>query len=165
MTLIADHAYAIAPATGISHLLDGSRMLMRTGARLAAITAGFVAVLVWLAPGGDVWESDVMLFKLALSILCAFGAVALWQASLPPLSPVVEVDVARGEVRLLRKGPGAQKRVIERCAFADLHMAELSGRHIAFWGPNGRLIAEIALSNALAHAALIGTLRAAGKLA
>jgi hypothetical protein len=164
MTLADDHAFATTPATGIPHLLDGTRMLMRTAARLGAVTAAFVGVLIWLALGA-VWESEVMLFKLALSVLCTLGAVALWQASLPPLPPVVEVDVARGEVRLVRTGAPADKRVIARCAFEDLQMAELSGRYVAFWGPSGRLIAEIALSNSSAHTALIGALRAAGKLA
>jgi hypothetical protein len=164
MTLTADHVFAQGPVTGIPHLLDGGRMLMRMGARLGAVTAGFVAVLVWLAPGA-VWQSDVMLLKMALSILFAFGAVVLWQAGLAPAPPVVEVDLARAQVRLVRKGAPTPKRVIAACAFADLKLVELSGRYIAFWGPDGRLIAEIALGDPATHAALIAALRAAGKLA
>jgi len=171
MTLTADHAFESGAAIGIPYKLDGNRSVLRLLARVAAMTAAFVAVFVWLAPGAtweaDVatWEADVMLFKLGVSIFAGYSAMALWQASLPPLPPSVEIDTANSELRLVRADSYGPRDVVERCRFDDLQMVELRGRHIAFWAPGGRLLAEITLSNATAHATLLAALRQAGKLA
>jgi hypothetical protein len=164
MSLSADYAFETPPAKGITYVLNGSRFLMRFALKLGAVSLALVAVFVWVAPGAS-WESDVMLFKLALSIFAGFGAVAMWLGSLPVVAPSVEVDVARGEIRVMRSGPSEQKQVIERCAFADLHAVDLHGRHIIFWSKGERLLAEISLSDAKAHAALLTSLRDLGKLA
>lgn len=164
MTLTADHAFESGAAIGIPYKLDGNRTMLRLLARAAAMTAAFVAVFVWLAPGAT-WEAEVMLFKLGASIFAAFTSVALWQASLPPLPPSVEIDTANTELRLVRTDGYRPREVVERCQFDDLQMVELHGRHIAFWAPGGRLLAEITLSNATAHATLLAALRQAGKLA
>jgi hypothetical protein len=88
----------------------------------------------------------------------------LWELGLPPLPPTVEVDVAASELRLIREGAPAELRVLERCAFRDLHLVELRGHHFIFWGKGNRLLADITLSNATVHASLLGSLRSAGKL-
>ena len=163
MTITADYAFAPAAATGIPYKLDGGRLVLRTFARIGAVACALVAVLIWLAPGAT-WESDAMLFKLLLFVVALMAAVGLWQVSLAPLPPTVEVDVVNREVRLIRAGAPTADRVIERCAFDDLHAVELQGRHITFWARGQRLLAEITLSNASAHAALLGALRAVGKL-
>lgn len=163
MTVISDYAFERAPATGIVHVLDATRMLLRMALRFAALSSILVAVFIWLAPGAS-WENDVMLFKLALSVASIFVAIACWQAAAPPLPPTVEVDVSRGELRLVREGAPADQRLVKRCAFVDLQVVELKGRHIAFWEKGGHLLAEITLSNATAHAVLLHALRQAGKL-
>lgn len=163
MTLTADYAFSNAPSIGVPYKLDGTRTLLRMLARGAAVTAAFVGVMVWLIPGGSL-ESDVMLFKMGVTIGAIYAALAFWQASLPPLPPSVEIDTAKGELRLVRSDVQNQRRVIEQCTFADLQKAEISGRHIAFWAAEGRLLAEITLSNATAHATLLAALRQAGKL-
>jgi hypothetical protein len=163
MTHTADHAFEPAATISIAHTLNGSRLIMRIGLRFGATTMTLVALLVWLAPGAG-WESDIMLFKLLLSIMSGLLAVGLWQASLPPLPPTVVVDVAASELRLIREGVPAESRVLERCSFQDLHLVEMSGPHFTFWGQGNRLLADITLSNAAIHASLLGALRSAGKL-
>ena len=163
MTITSENALSQSAMIGVPYMLDGSRMLMRMLSRGAAMTAAFMAVLVWLAPGAS-WESDVMLFKLGLSIAAIFASVAFWQGSLPPLPPSVEIDAENAELRLVRQDQHRDKCVIERCSFAGLQTVELNGRRIAFWAPGGRLLAEITLSNAYAHAQLLAALRAEGKL-
>ena len=163
MTVISDYAFESTPVRSIVHVLDASRMLLRMGLRFAALSSILVAVFVWFAPGAS-WESDLMLYKLALSVAATFVAIACWQAAAPPLPPTVEVDVPRGELRLVREGAPAAQRLVKRCAFVDLQVVELKGRNIAFWEKGGHLLAEITLSNATAHAVLLHALRAAGKL-
>ncbi|WP_299414688.1 hypothetical protein [uncultured Sulfitobacter sp.] len=164
MTIAAEQTFAHVPAYGVAHKLNGSRLVMRIAQRMASVSMALVALFVWVAPGAG-WESEVMLFKLMVSLASGLAAVWFWQASLPPVPPTVEVDVAQAEVRLVRDGALPEDRVIERCAFRDLHVVELSGRNITFWGRGNRLLAEITLSNARAHATLLGALRAEGKLA
>lgn len=164
MTPTADHSFPRTATIGVPYKLDGNRMLMRGLLRGGAITAAFIAILVWLAPGAS-WESDIMLFKLGLSIAAMFVSVAFWQASLPQLSPFVEIDTDKTELRLVRNDEYNQGRVIERCSFDALDRVEVNGYQIAFWAPNGRLLAEITLSNVTAHAKLMVALRHADKLA
>jgi len=103
MTLTADHAFESGAAIGIPYKLDGNRSVLRLLARVAAMTAAFVAVFVWLAPGAT-WEADVMLFKLGVSIFAGYSAMALWQASLPPLPPSMDrVRWSSGAVSMICK--------------------------------------------------------------
>jgi hypothetical protein len=129
MTLTADHNFAVTPALGVVHMLGGRRLMMRLAMRIGAVAFALVVLLIWIAPGA-VWDNDVLLFKLALSVMAFFGAVALWQRSLPPVRPSVEVDIANMEVRVMRRDRGAQPRVIEKWFFADLESVDLEGRHI-----------------------------------
>jgi hypothetical protein len=163
MTSTADYAVDHMPTKAVVHVLDASRLLLRVGLRFGAISCALVAVFIWLAPGAS-WESELMLYKLGLSSAAALLALACWQAAAPPLPPSVEIDVARGELRLVREGAPAPERVIKRTAFADLQIVELRGRNLAFWEKGGNLLAEVTLCNASAHAALLQALRSAGKL-
>ncbi len=163
MTITTDYAFDRAPVVGIVHVLDASRLLLRMALRFATLCSSLIAAFIWLTPGAT-WESDVMLFKLVLSVASILIAFACWQAAAPPLPPTVEVDVAGGELRLVREGASAKQRLIKRCAFADLQIVELKGRNIAFWEKGGHLLAEITLSNATARAVLLDALRTAGKL-
>lgn len=154
-------APAHAPARALAHKRGGSRLMARIAQRIGAVSLALVAVFVWLAPG-ESWDGEMMLYKLLVCAAAALGSAALWQMSAPPVAPTVEVDVAAGELRLIREG--AERRVLERCAFCDLHLVELSGRRFTFWGRGNTLLAEFSLSNAAVHARLLGALRAAGKL-
>jgi hypothetical protein len=164
MTLTADHNIEMPTVRGITYVLNGSRFVARFACKLGAVSLGLAAVLLWVAPGAA-WESDVMLFKLVLSVGAVYLAIALLQMGKPVAQPSVEVDIARGELRLIREENGSLPVILERCAFADLQAVDLCGSHITFWANGGRLLAEISLSNANAHAALLARLRGLGKLA
>jgi hypothetical protein len=158
MTIVAEQSFTPLPAVGAAHTLNGNRLVMRIALRMGAVSMALVALFVWLAPGAG-WENDMVLFKLMVSLSAGFVGIVFWQNSLPPLPPTIEVDVAASELRLIREGVASDARVLERCAFNDLHLVELAGRHITFWGKGNRLLAEITLSNANAHATLLAALR------
>lgn len=164
MTYALDYSEVLRPTIGVPSKVDGGRMLLRAGARMGAVVCVLVAAMVWVAPGAS-WESDVMLFKLLLFVVSLMASLGLWQAGMQPVPPTVEVDVANREVRLIRSCAPVQKRVIERCTFSNLEAVDLEGRCITFWAKGGRLLAQITLSNATAHASLLAALRGAGKLA
>lgn len=164
MTMTADHYFDVKPALGIVHMLDGGRFVMRLAMRLGAVSFAMVVLLVWIAPGAT-WDADVLLFKLALSVVSSLIAAALWKGSKPQGKPSVEVDIANMEVRVMRQRGNAPARIIERCSFAELEAVDLNGRHIILWSKGKRLLADITLSNATAHASLLASLRSVGKLA
>lgn len=164
MTSTADQNFPVKSALGIVHMLDGGRLMMRLAMRVGAVTFALVVALIWIAPGAT-WDTDVLLFKLALSVMSGFVAAGMWQRSLPPVQPTVEVDIANMEVRVMRSDGGAQPRLIESCNFCDLEAVDLQGRHIILWAKGKRLLADITLSNATAHASLLAALRHEGKLA
>ena len=138
--------------------------MMRLAMRIGAVTFAIVVLLVWFAPGAT-WDNEIILFKLALSVISGLTAVAMWKRSLPTVRPTVEVDIAKMEVRVMRREGDALPRVIESCRFADLETVDLQGRHIVLWAKGKRLLADITLSNATAHASLLAALRDQGKLA
>lgn len=164
MTSFADTAISRPSVVTVTHMLSGDRMVMRLLQRLGAVSLAMVAFFVWFAPGIG-WENDAVLLKMMVSISAALTAAGCWQGSTPPPPPTIEVDVAAGELRLIRESRIGTPQLLERCRFADLQLVELMGRHITFWGQGDRLLAEITLSNATAHASLLAALRAEGKLA
>lgn len=164
MTITSDYSFDAKPALGIVHMLDGGRLALRLAMRIGAVTFAMVVLLIWIAPGAT-WDSDVLLFKAALSVISAFISIGMWQQSLPQPRPTVEVDIANMEVRVMRRTDGAEPRVIESCRFADLEAVDLHGRHIILWRKGKRLLADFTLSNANAHASLLAALRDVGKLA
>ena len=164
MTTASDYSFDTKPAMGIVHMLGGGRLALRLAMRIGAVTFAIVMLLIWIAPGAT-WDSDVLLFKAALSVASAFVSAAMWQQSMPQPRPTVEVDIANMEVRVMRRSAGAEPRVIESCRFADLDAVDLHGRHIILWNKGNRLLADFTLSNSKAHASLLAALRGAGKLA
>ena len=163
MTATTDYTVDHMPTKAVVHVLDASRVLLRVGFRLGAMSCALVAIFIWLAPGAS-WQSELMLFKLGLSLAAALLALACWQAAASPMPLSVEIDVARGEIRLVREGAPVQERVVKRTAFGALQAVELRGRRLVFWEKGGNLLAEVTLGDASAHAALLDALRRAGKL-
>jgi len=164
MTAVADYFSESAPLSGAVRSLGGGRLMLRLVLRIGACAFSLVALLIWVTPSAGT-GGNIMLFKLLVSSLSVLVSMACWQAALPPLPPVVEIDVAGSELRLIREGAPASQRIIERCSFAELEDVELNGRSFTFWAKGGRLLAEISLSNATAHATLLHKLRVAGKIA
>ena len=145
-------------------LTDGGRMIMRAAIRLMGAALTIAAVAIWIAPGAT-WESDVMLFKLVLSLTAILAGLGLLQSSRgPEVAPDVEIDSIRREVRLQRTARGCPPEVLERCTFADLSRAEVNGGHVRLYGADKGLLAEVSLRDRKALGSLLGGLEDAGKL-
>jgi hypothetical protein len=145
-------------------MTESGRMVIRGAQRLIGAALALAAVGLWIVPGSS-WESDVMLFKLILSLVALFAAVGLLQASASSTSPEVEIDTIRREVRLMRPASDGSAAMVERCAFAELSRAERDGDLVQLWGRGNRLLANVKLSDRAALASLVAGLRDVGKLA
>ena len=145
-------------------IVNGGRIVLRATQRLLGAALAIAAVGLWIAPGAS-WESDVMLFKLILSLMAFLAALGLLHASAPSKKPVVQIDTIRREVRVTRPAKEGSATVLERCAFADLSRADRLGNHIRLWGAENTLLADVTLTDRTALKSLIAGLQDTGKLA
>ncbi len=163
MTLTAEYDLGRKPSIERANKLDGCRFIVRFALRILAAAVVLSGLCLWILPGSS-WNNEVLLFKLTLSVMAFLGGVGLWQLGMDPVPPVVELDIEGGVMRLVRESGPVRRTLIEQCAFDDLGGAEHNGRQITFWAKDARMLAEITLSNANAHATVIAALGRAGKL-
>jgi hypothetical protein len=167
MTAVNDFMHdtpkAIArPVGGPVQVLDGGRMMVRSGQSFLGATLILAAAGLWILPGAE-FSSDVMLMKLVLSLTAGCIGIALAQNGKAPTSPEIEIDTARREIRLVRR-TGQQTKCVETCKIEDLDRAEVQGAHVLLWAKGDVLLAEVALSDPILRRSLMGALADAGKL-
>ncbi|AXI47058.1 hypothetical protein C1J03_14145 [Sulfitobacter sp. SK012] len=122
-----------------------------------------LALTFWLAPGAS-WESDIMLFKLALSATAALAGGIIFYASRNPAIPTAEVDVDASEVRMMHVPRFGQPALIERIRFCDLGRAIQRDGQIRLRSSEGETLAELCAQHANVRSSLIPALRNVGKL-
>jgi hypothetical protein len=163
MTSTADFMDATALAVEPARMADGGRMIVRGAQRLVGVSLTIAALGLWLAPGSS-WESDVMLFKLILSITAVIAGLGLVSASSTPRAPEVEIDTIRREVRLVRRQRGVAPVVLQSCAFSKLARAEHEGTNVRLWDESGAFLAEVSLTDRAALTSLVAGLSDEAKL-
>lgn len=163
MTTAAHLPEAEMTAAQPVRMLDGSRVMLRGVQRLFGVAFLAVAFGLWLMPGSS-FESDLLLLKLLLSIVAGFVGIGFLQSGAPKMSPHVEIDTIRREVRLVRASQTATTEVLERCAFDNLAHVEIEGPHVRLWDASGAFMAEVTLTDQKVFARLTAGLRDSGKL-
>ncbi len=163
MTATAEFMTRPSAATLPVRMADGGRMIVRGSQRLLGAALTLAAIGLWLAPGAA-WESDVMLFKLILSLTAVIAGIAMMHASATPPAPEIEIDTVRREVRLVRHIRGEGRVVLQSSAFDTLAHAEHEGTNVRLWDGSGVFLAEVSLTDRAAHNSLLAGLRDAGKL-
>ena len=105
MTATSEFMNIQAPTLEPARMVDGGRMIIRSAQRLIGAALTLAAIGIWIAPGAS-WESDVMLFKLILSLTAVIAGLGLMGASTAPRAPEIQIDTIRREVRLVRRQRG-----------------------------------------------------------
>lgn len=168
MTTVADFLTKDTDAHVPVRSADGGRMLVCAAQRLSGVALLLAAMGLWFAPGAA-WESDVMLFKLILSLTAVLAGLGLMQSSatpnIPEVEPEVEIDTIRREVRFVRHVNGGENHVLRRCGFTDLGRVERDGMHLRMWDSNNVLLVNVSLTDHTKMISLMSGLRAAGKIA
>lgn len=163
MTSTAQMPDADLTAAQPVRMLDGGRLMLRGLQRLFGVAFIVVAFGLWLLPGSS-FESEMLLFKLLLSIVAGFLGIGLLQSGAPQLAPHIEIDTIRREVRLVRASQLEAPQVLERCAFDDLAHVELEGPHVRLWDASGAFMAEVTLTDQKVFSRLTACLRDSGKV-
>ena len=145
-------------------LVDGGRMIVRAVQRFFGAALTLAAVGIWIAPGAS-WESDIMLFKLILSLTAVLAGFGLIQSSVSRNAPKVEIDTIRREVRLVRLARDGSAAVLQRCSFAKLTRVDIKKNNVRMSGEDGKLLAEVTLPDRKTLSRLMAGLRDEGKLA
>lgn len=163
MTAIDMTSEALAPQRPLRAIV-GPRVLLRYVQRMVGTGMFLAALLLWIAPGSN-WGAEIMLMKLAISCVMILAGIGLFQASALEHLPTVEIDVRKGEVRMVRKDVFGSRILMETCAFQDIARAEQDGCNLRIWGPQNRELVDISLSDFDAMNEVVRKLRAFGKLA
>lgn len=164
MTATADFVEPHIPAAEPVRMVDGARMIVRGAQRLLGAALALAAVGLWAAPGAS-WESDILLFKLILSLTAIIAGIGLMSASARPAAPEIEIDTIRREVRLVRRARGTAPVVLETSRFDALAHVELEGATVRLWDQSGAFLAEVCPTDRKVLSSLIAGLRDAGKIA
>ncbi|MEP5730965.1 MAG: hypothetical protein ABJL67_16535 [Sulfitobacter sp.] len=164
MTATAQFMDKNTPTAEAVSMVDGGRMILRGAFRLLGVALAIAAIGLWLAPGAS-WDTDILLFKLILSICAFLAGLGMLGSSSRPLPPEVEIDTIRREIRLVRRPRGAKPTVLQSCEFSDLAYVEQTDASVRLWDKAGVFLAEVSLSERSAFNSLVAGLRDEGKLA
>lgn len=164
MTLQAAFGQKATASVEPARMVNGARMILRGLQRLLGVSLTLAAILLWIAPGSS-WESDILLFKLILTLTAVLAGIGFMSASIRPDAPEIEIDVVRREVRLVRHSRGFAPVVLKTCSFAGLSRAEQSGPIVRLWDRGGVFLAEVSLTDKNVLRTLVHGLRDEGKLA
>jgi len=164
MTALNDYMNTVVPEND-ARMLGGGRWLARSAQRVGGMGLMLAAFGLWLQPGA-LWEADVVLLKIAVSLVAGLIAIALLQNGRPQPAAKVVIDTVQREVRLVRSTGGvhASSEVISRTPLAEIGRVEKTDKLIRLWTENDDLIAEVALTNPEMRLSLTNALKDAGKL-
>lgn len=124
----------------------GLREVGRVAQRFSGVSLSVAALTLLLLPVGG-GEPAAALSKVMVVLVLGFAGIALWQAGSPRPAPDLEIDVARRELRLVRRGRAGAAQLV-RCRFADLARAQVRDRRVRFWDARDQLLAEVILPDA-----------------
>ncbi|MFD2739894.1 hypothetical protein ACFSUD_09965 [Sulfitobacter aestuarii] len=115
---------------------------------------------LWLAPGAS-WESDLLLFKAALSLTLCLAAAGLL-AGCGQNAPVrMEIDTGRRELRQVRLRGNGMAEILWRCRYADLAPVEPTGNALLLRDRAGTVRAEVVFDDPGILSDLLSDLREA----
>jgi len=144
-------------------MVDGSRAVLRSGQRVLGVALVLAATGLWLTPGSN-FGSDVMLFKVGLSVLSLMLGASLMLSGQKPALPDIQIDTLRRELRLVRPRSVGAKRVLHRCSFCDLGRVERIGRNFHFWDGRGNFIVDVHIAERRVVDNLTFSLRDSGQV-
>lgn len=129
---------------------DGGTTIFRTALRLFGASFVIAAFAMWVAPGA-MWQTDLLLMKLAVSVVCALIGLALIQMAPAPEKSEIQFDPIRREVRIV---DGISDNPVLRRSYDSLGGAKVSNNVVTLWDADGSELASFPISDDVTRRAL-----------
>jgi hypothetical protein len=108
---------------------------------------------MWLLPGEDL-GSEVMLFKLGISVFFLFCGLALLMRNHADNQPDAYFDPIRNEVRVLQKNDRGRPQTILRRSYDSLGSVDFSRDSVSIYDVDGSRLMRLVIGNVDARHAL-----------
>jgi hypothetical protein len=137
------HGTATASNDAISGGYDDGSAIMRTSMRVLGAGCVLAAFALWVAPGA-MWDAEVLLMKLVMSLICALSGLALMQMFPAPDKSEIQFDAIRREVRIV---DGDKAKTILRRSYDSLGGAKVTSNVVTLWDIDGSELASFPIEN------------------
>ncbi|MEX0340717.1 MAG: hypothetical protein AB3N11_16960 [Arenibacterium sp.] len=111
------------------------------------------ASMMWLLPGADL-GSDMMLFKLGISVFFLFCGLALLMRNHADNQPDAYFDPIRNEVRVLQKNDRGRPQTILRRSYESLGSVDFSKDSVTLYDVDGSRLMKLVIGNSDARQSL-----------
>ena len=132
---------------------EGNLAVLRTVFRVVGTALILTAPLMWVLPG-SLFETDVMLMKLGVSIFFLLCGLALLMRNHTDALPEAYFDPIRRELRVLQKNDKGRPETVLRRSYDSLGGARITNRVVELWDVDGSVLMRLPLNNADVRQAL-----------
>jgi len=102
---------------------------------------------MWLMPGSQVPDTEMMLIKLGVSIFFFFCGLALLMRNHADTQPDAYFDPIRSEVRVLQKNDRGRPQTVLRRSYDSLGSADFSNNSVELFDVDGSLLMRLQITD------------------
>lgn len=120
----------------------GALRTLRGGARFAGVVLILASVGIWML-NGPLWDAQMMLMRLAISVLFMGLGLMLLQSGRGRVSDEIHLDPVARELRHIQRGADGIARVRMRFALDDLGDVETGEGRLTLWSRRGEIVLDL----------------------
>lgn len=132
---------ASRPFAVVSSKRSGSRVIA-SAARFTGVVLMLAAVGMWML-NGPLWDAEMMLMRLAVSVLFMCAGLGLLQFGRARPQDEIHFDARKGELRHLERGVDGIARVRQRYALSDLGDITIDEDRLVLRDLSGEILMEL----------------------
>ncbi|MCD1624456.1 MAG: hypothetical protein ACU0B7_00055 [Paracoccaceae bacterium] len=134
-------APAARPFTVVSPNRSGSRALA-SAARFTGVVLMLAALGIWIL-NGPLWDAEMMLMRLAVSVLFMCAGLGLLQFGRARPQDEIHFDASKGQLRHVLRGADGIARVRQRFALCDLGEIAIDVDRMILRDRSGEIVMEL----------------------
>ncbi len=125
---------------------EGNRAFIRTIFRVVGTALILTAPAIWVLPGA-VFEADVQLMKLGVSVFFLLCGLALLMRNHIDTQPEAYFDPIRRELRVLQKNDRGRPQTVLRRSYDSLGGARITSKVIELWDVDGSVLMRLPIED------------------
>ena len=125
---------------------EGTSTLLRTLFRIVGTALILTAPAMWVLPG-SLFETDVVLMKLGVSVFFLLCGLALLMRNHSDAMPEAYFDPIRRELRVLQRNERGRPETVLRRSYDSLGGARITSRVLELWDMDGSVLMRLPLEN------------------